>query len=61
MRRSLNLLSKFPYLGIPTDIDNIRCLFESNYAVFYQIEAEIIRIVAIWDCRQNPENRTSVH
>jgi len=55
IRRSVRLLSKHPNLGLQTDVDNVRNLIEGDYAIFYQIDNEIIRITAIWDCRQNPD------
>ena len=58
IRRSVRLLSKHPNLGLQTDVDNVRNLIEGDYAIFYQLDNETIRITTIWDCRQNPDNLT---
>ncbi len=58
IRRSVRLLSKHPNLELQTDVDNVRNLIEGDYAIFYQLDNEIIRITTIWDCRQNPDNLT---
>jgi plasmid stabilization system protein ParE len=58
LRKAIRLLSKHPLLGILSDVENIRTLLEGNYAIFYQVTEETIRIITIWDCRQNPDNLT---
>jgi addiction module RelE/StbE family toxin len=59
IRKAVRLLSNHPFLGLQSDIENIRALVEGDYAIFYQVESEIVRITTIWDCRQNPENLTA--
>ena len=58
IRRAIRLLSNHPYLGLQSDVENVRALVEGDYAIFYQVDRETIRITAIWDCRQNPDNLT---
>jgi plasmid stabilization system protein ParE len=58
IRRAIRLLSNHPYLGLQSDVENVRALVEGDYAIFYQVDSETIRITAIWDCRQNPDNLT---
>jgi addiction module RelE/StbE family toxin len=58
IRKAVRLLSKHPLLGIQSDVENIRTIVEGDYAIFYQIAEESIRILTIWDCRQNPDNLT---
>ena len=58
LRKAIRLLSKHPLLGIQSDIENIRALVEGDYAIFYQLTEETIRIISIWECRQNPDNLT---
>lgn len=53
-RKALKLIDKYPNLGILTDITGIRILIEGNYAIFYECKDNMIEIVSIWDCRQNP-------
>lgn len=48
-------LIKFPDLGKPTDITNIRVLVMNNYSLFYTYSKTEIIIVTFWDNRQDPE------
>ncbi len=58
LRKAIRLLSKHPLIGIQSDVENIRAIVEGDYAIFYQIAEETIRILTIWDCRQDPDNLT---
>lgn len=58
IRKTVILLSNHPFLGLKSDIENVRSLVEGNYAILYQVDSEILTINAIWDCRQNPGIRT---
>ena len=59
IRRAIRLLSNHPFLGLQSDVENVRALVEGDYAIFYQVDKETIRITTIWDCRQNPDNLTT--
>jgi plasmid stabilization system protein ParE len=59
IRRTIRLLSNHPFLGLKSDVENVRALIEGDYAIFYQVDSETIRITAIWDCRQNTDNLTT--
>jgi toxin YoeB len=59
IRKTVKLLKSHPFLGLQSDIENVRSLVEGNYAILYQVDSETITINAIWDCRQNPDNMTS--
>ncbi len=56
IRKSVRLLKQNPLLGIQTDDENIRCIFEGNYAIFYKLIEDTIHILSVWDCRQNPDD-----
>jgi toxin YoeB len=58
LRKAIRLLGKHPLIGIQSDVGNIRTLVEGDYAVFYQLAGETIRIITIWDTRQDPDNLT---
>jgi plasmid stabilization system protein ParE len=58
IRKTVKLLSNHPFLGLQSDIENVRSLVEGNCAILYKVDKETIRINAIWDCRQNPDNLT---
>jgi plasmid stabilization system protein ParE len=60
IRRSVRLLSNYPNLGLQSDIENVRTLIDGDYAVFYQVDSETISIMTIWDCRQNPDNLSTL-
>jgi toxin YoeB len=59
IRRAVRLLTNHPFLGLQSDVENVRALVEGGYAIFYQVDKETIRITTIWDCRQNPDNLTT--
>jgi toxin YoeB len=59
IRRAIRLLSNHPFLGLQSDVENVRALIEGDYAIFYQVDKETIRITTIWDCRQNPDDLTT--
>jgi len=59
IRRAIRLLSNHAFLGLQSDVENVRALVEGDYAIFYQVDKETIRITTIWDCRQNPDNLTT--
>jgi len=48
-------ISKFPGIGKPTDIDGVRVKIIRDYLLFYEKVEDEIRILTIWDSRQNPE------
>jgi plasmid stabilization system protein ParE len=58
LRKAIRLPGKHPLLGIQSDVEHIRTLVEGDYAIFYQVVEETIRILTIWDCRQNLDNLT---
>jgi plasmid stabilization system protein ParE len=51
----ISKLSKHPKIGIKTNIDNVRGLIIENYIIFYEYNEEMIFVLTIWDCRQNPD------
>jgi len=56
IRRSVRLLSDHPDLGLMTDVYNVRNLIEGDYAIFYQPDDDKIKVISIWDSRQDPDN-----
>jgi len=55
-RKSVRLLARHSDIGNPTDIQNVRCLIEGDYSIFYKLESNTIEILTIWDSRQNPDH-----
>lgn len=58
IEQKLKQISKNPDSGIQTNIENIRAILVENYYIHYSIKTETIRILRIWDARQNPEHFT---
>jgi plasmid stabilization system protein ParE len=55
IRKAIRLLSKHPFLGLKSDVENFRVLVEGDYAIFNQIEKDALKVITIWDCRKNPD------
>ncbi|MCV9387507.1 type II toxin-antitoxin system RelE/ParE family toxin [Reichenbachiella ulvae] len=49
-------LSKFPYIGRPSDIPGVRIKIVRDYLLFYEDTKFTIEILTIWDSRQDPTN-----
>jgi plasmid stabilization system protein ParE len=47
LRKTIRLLSVHPLIGIQSDVEDIRAIVEGEYAIFYQISEEAIRIITI--------------
>ncbi|MNK21015.1 hypothetical protein D3C87_392660 [compost metagenome] len=51
------LLKKNPLIGTVTDLDDVRrILILRNFSMFYNIENKIIKILAFYDNRKNPDD-----
>lgn len=55
--KSLKLLSKNPFLGIPTDYHSVRTLITGDYQIIYEIFDHLILVIMIWDCRRDPNDK----
>jgi len=53
--QEIQLLLKYPNLGINSDLKNVRGLITGNYIIYYEVTQKEIIIHTIWDSRQNPE------
>ncbi len=54
-RDSSKLIEKFPSLSIPTEYETVRGFVILKYIIFYEIMENHLLILAIWDCRRDPE------
>ena len=54
--KKIELLIQYPYLGIKTQLKNIRVKTVNKYLIAYKITEREIQILAVWDSRQNPED-----
>jgi len=57
INRSIKLLSKSPFIGVPTDYDSVRALITGDYQIIYEIFDQLILVIMIWDCRRDPEDK----
>jgi plasmid stabilization system protein ParE len=48
-RETVTLISKYPAIGKPTDIKNVRAKKLRDYIIFYQEVDNKIHILGIWD------------
>ena len=53
---ALQLVSKLPDIGKPTDIDNINLITVSHFQIGYYVTNKAIIVLKLWDTRQNPNN-----
>jgi plasmid stabilization system protein ParE len=56
INKELQLLIKYPNIGIKTDIKGVRGLIIENFILFHELDKNIIIVHYIWDSRQNPED-----
>jgi toxin YoeB len=55
IKQSLKLISKHPFIGKPTNKENIRVKILKNYLIIYEIKEQEIIVLSLWDSRQKPE------
>jgi plasmid stabilization system protein ParE len=55
IQKAVRLIAVQPFLGKPTDIENIRVIIFKDYLIFYEVHAVTVMILTVWDCRQNPD------
>ena len=48
-------ISNMPTIERPTNRPDTRFKVVRDYFIVYRITETVIRIIAFWDCRQNPE------
>ena len=53
---AIDLLRKFPKLGIKTQLRDVRVKIIKNYLLIYKITKNTLYVLLFWDSRQNPED-----
>lgn len=53
-KKAILLISKHPYIGRPTDDASVRIKIVKDYLLIYEVTANSINILSIWDGRQDP-------
>jgi plasmid stabilization system protein ParE len=54
------LLVRFPLHGREIGVKNLRAVVVKDYELVYQLVPDGVRVVAVWDTRQNPEKLTEL-
>ena len=57
IKKTINLISKNPLIGLKTDIYSIRYIINGDYHLVYEILESKILIVMVWDNRRNPDEK----
>lgn len=57
IKESLKLICRHPFLGKPTNKENVRVKILKDYLIIYEITLNEIVVLSIWDSRQNPEEK----
>lgn len=52
----IELLVKFPHLGVKTQLKNVRVKIIKNYLLIYRLSNDTLYILLFWDSRQNPDD-----
>lgn len=56
-QKSVQLISKNPFIGSQTDFEMVRTLINDDYQIVYEIFDQFILIIMVWDCRRNPMDK----
>jgi len=54
---SLKLICIHPFIGKPTNKENVRVKILKSYLIIYEITLKEIIVLSIWDSRQNTEDK----
>jgi toxin YoeB len=57
LNKEVNLLLKYPDLGLKTSEESVRGLIIDSFIVYYEVIVDKIIIHTIWDCRQDPDSK----
>ncbi len=54
-REAIDLICKYPLVGKPTVKASVRIKIIDNYLLLYEVTANYVVVLRIWDSRRNPE------
>ncbi len=57
INHSIQLIAKYPNIGIATDYDSVRALITGDYQIIYEVFDQLILVIMLWDSRRNPEDK----
>lgn len=57
IKETYDRLAVFPYIGKrEPGMENYRSIVcHHNYKIVYRVELEVVYVIDVWDCRQNPD------
>ena len=61
IEEALLLISRYPLIGRPADFKNVRLKPVADLLIIYRISIETIEVLALWDCRRNPEELENLY
>jgi len=53
---AVEILKNHPFIGRPTNIENVHVKIVLNYLIVYQVRPDEIIIIRIWDGRRDPND-----
>ncbi len=56
INQKIELILKQPYIGIKSEIENVRGIIVDDFFIFYEITDKQIIIHTIWNTWQNPDD-----
>ena len=54
---ALKDVSKNPFIGRKTDVQNVRAKIVRDYLLFYEVTTEFIYVLSVWDTRRDSSSR----
>ncbi len=54
-KEAVKLIAKFPDIGKPTDMENVKGKIVRDYYIYYEVKGDALHILTVWDTRQNPD------
>lgn len=57
INKSIKLISRNPFIGTKTDYKTVRAIITGDYQIIYEIFDQLLLILMIWDCRQDPDDK----
>jgi plasmid stabilization system protein ParE len=54
---ALKDVSKNPFIGRKTDVQNVRAKIVRDYLLFYEVTPDYIYVLSVWDTRRDSSSR----
>ena len=56
IKESLKLICRYPFIGKPTNKENVRVKILKDYLIIYEFTKDKIIVLSIWNSKRNPED-----